>query len=137
MGDAMIPSRSWAPLPEKTEEALSNVVDAGMRVHKELGVGFIEATYRNALCIELRVRGIPFEVEKTVIVTYRGQAVSVHRMDLIVDSVVVVELKAVEALGAVHQAQIMSYMRAAGLRAGLLMNFGRLTLKQGLKRIVI
>lgn len=82
----MIPSRIWTPLPEKTEDAISAVIDAGMQLHKELGVGFVEATYRNALCIELISRAIPFEIERKVVVKYRGQAVSVHRVDLIVDS---------------------------------------------------
>ncbi len=83
----MLPSRTWTPLPEKTEEAISAVIDAGMQVHKELGVGFVEVTYPNALCIELISGAIPFEIERKVVVKYRGQAVSVHRMDLIVDSV--------------------------------------------------
>ncbi|MSO30292.1 MAG: GxxExxY protein [Acidobacteria bacterium] len=72
-----------------------------------------------------------------IAVKYRGEPVAVQRMDLVVQAVVIVELKAVESLNAVHQAQIMSYMMASGIRAGLLMNFGGLTLKQGLRRIVI
>ncbi|MSO55378.1 MAG: GxxExxY protein [Acidobacteria bacterium] len=108
-----------------------------MLVHRELGPGFLETAYRNALCVELRLREIPFELERTIAVKYRNEPVAVQRMDLVVDAAAVVELKAVETLNAVHQAQLMSYMRAAGIRAGLLMNFGGLTLKQGLRRIVI
>ena len=97
----------------------------------ELGTGFLESAYRNALCLELKIRGVSYDMEKPIIVKYRGQPIAVQRIDLIVESAVIVELKAVEALTSIHQAQLMSYMRASAIRAGLLMNFGGLTLKQG------
>jgi GxxExxY protein len=133
----MIPPREYAPLPHTTERAISVVIDSAMLVHRELGAGFLEAAYRNALCLELKIRGVSYEMEKPIVVKYRGEAIAVQRIDLIVESAVIVELKAVETLTAIHQAQLMSYMRASAIRAGLLMNFGGTTLKQGLKRIVI
>ena len=132
----MIP-KAFAPVPERTERAITAVIDAAVAVHRGLGTGFVEVVYRNALCVELKVRHVPFEVEKPIVVRYRGESVALHRLDLVIDSAVIVELKAVESLNPVHQAQLMSYMRAADIRAGLLMNFGGVTLKQGLKRIVI
>ena len=125
------------PLPEETEQVLSAVVDAGLMVHRQLGPGFNESVYRNALCIELRTRDIPFEMEKTFVVKYRDQAVATQRVDLVVGTCVIVELKATFCLEQIHYAQLLSYLRASGLRAGLLMNFGGLTLRAGLKRLVI
>ncbi len=133
----MIPPRQYAPLPDTTERAISVVIDSAMVVHRELGTGFLESAYRNALCLELKIRGVSYDVEKPIVVKYRGEPIAVQRIDLIVESAVIVELKAVDALTAVHHAQLMSYMRASAIRAGLLMNFGGLMLKQGLKRIVI
>jgi GxxExxY protein len=125
------------PLPEATEQVLSAVVDAGLMVHRQLGPGFNESAYRNALCIELRTRGKPFEMEKTFVVKYRDQAVATQRVDLVVGETVIVELKATFCLEQIHYAQLLSYLRASGLRAGLLMNFGGRTLRAGLKRLVI
>ncbi len=125
------------PLPEETEQMLSAVVDSGLMIHRQLGPGFIESVYRNALCIELRARDIAFEMEKTFIVRYRDQAVATQRVDLVVGDSVIVELKATFCLEQIHYAQLLSYLRASGMRAGLLMNFGGLTLRAGLKRLII
>ncbi len=127
----------YAPLPEKTERLMAQIVDSGLRVHKELGGGFFEKIYKNALCIELRARGIHFEIEKSFVIRYRNQPVGIQRIDLIVDEAVIVEIKAVEALAKPHEQQLLSYLKATRLRAGLLMNFGGLTLKQGLRRFVL
>jgi GxxExxY protein len=116
---------------------LSEIVDGGICVHKEVGCGFFEKIYRNALCIELKARGIAFELEKSVGVHYRGQPVGVQRIDLVVGGAAIVELKAIECLAKIHEQQVLSYMRATKIRAGLLMNFGGSTLRQGLKRFVI
>ncbi len=127
----------YAPLPEKTEWLMGQIVDGGLCVHKEIGGGFFEKIYKNALCIELRARGIPFEVEKSFVIRYRSQPVGMQRIDLIVDEAVIVEIKAVEGLAKPHEQQLLSYLKATRLRAGLLMNFGGLTLKQGLRRFVL
>lgn len=96
-----------------------------------------ESAYRNALCIELRQRGVVFEMEKTFVVKYREEPVALQRVDLVVGERVIVELKATFSLEQIHYAQLLSYLRASGLRAGLLMNFGGRTLRAGLKRLVI
>ena len=125
------------PLPEETEEILSAIVDAGIAVHRELGPGLVESAYRNALCIELRRRDIAYEMEKTFLVKYQQETVASQRVDLVVGGQVIVELKATFCLEQIHYAQLLSYLRASGLRAGLLMNFGGLTLRAGLKRLVL
>jgi GxxExxY protein len=129
--------KSHEPLPETTELLISALVDAGISVHKELGPGFVEVVYRNAMCLELANRQLPFEVEKAFTVKYRDQPVAMQRVDLVVDSQVILELKAVGSLSEIHQAQLLSYLRATGLRAGLLMNFGGVTLRAGLRRVVL
>ncbi|HKY20854.1 MAG TPA: GxxExxY protein [Vicinamibacterales bacterium] len=129
--------RISSSLDERTEACLAEVVDSGIAVHREVGPGFTEPTYRNAMRVELIARGIPFSCETTFTVPYRGQTVGVYRLDFVVRDCVVVELKAVKNLEPVHLAQVMAYLKASKLRAGLLMNFSGATLKEGLKRIVL
>ena len=112
-------------------------MDAGVTVHKDLGPGFVEVVYRNAMSLELSARQVLFEAEKAFTVKYRDRPVAVHRVDLVVSDQIIVELKAVAALEEIHQAQLISYLKATGIRAGLLMNFGGVTLRAGLRRIVL
>ncbi len=128
-----VPSR----LDEQTEECVSEAMDCGFAVHRELGPGFSEGIYENAFCLELIARNIPFEREKSFVIMYRDRPVGLHRLDLIVRGRVVVELKAVRALERVHEAQVLSYLKASKLPIGLLMNFGGPILKEGLRRIVL
>jgi GxxExxY protein len=129
--------RAHSPLAEEDERVVERVIGCGIRIHRGLGPGFLEAIYRNAFCIELQLSGIAFELEKTVVIQYRDQPVGLHRLDFVVGEVAIVELKAVRSLEPVHEAQLFSYLKATGLRVGLLMNFGDRTLKAGLKRIVL
>ncbi|NLF08454.1 MAG: GxxExxY protein [Pirellulaceae bacterium] len=116
-------------------EALSGqIIEAAICVHKELGPGFLESIYESALKVALRHRGIVYESQKEVTVIFKNEEVGVHRLDLLVDSMIVVELKAVKALEDVHFAQVRSYLRATGLHVGLLLNFNAPTLI--VKRIV-
>jgi GxxExxY protein len=99
------------------------IINAIITVHQELGPGFLENIYRNALTIQLRKQGIDMEAEKTVIVYYDGEEVGRHRLDILVDNTVVLELKTVEHLGKAHYAQLRSYLKASGCKTGLLVNF--------------
>ena len=99
------------------------IISAIITVHQELGPGFLENIYRNALTIQLRKQGIDVEAEKTVIVYYDGEEVGRHRLDILVDNAVVLELKTVENLGKAHHAQLRSYLKASGCKTGLLVNF--------------
>lgn len=125
------------PLDEETESQIEAIIGCAIRVHRELSPGFLEGAYRNAVCLELAFHNLPFECEKSVVVAYQGVAVAHHRVDLVVCESVIVELKAVKCLEEVHHAQVLSYLKATGLRVGLLMNFGGPTLRSGLKRIVL
>jgi GxxExxY protein len=117
--------------------ALSHaVIGAAIEVHRTLGPGFLESVYEEALCVELKLRGISFESQVEVGVQYKGEPVGVGRLDILVAGALIVELKAVETLAPIHEAQLLSYLKATGHRLGLLMNFNIPVLRNGLKRII-
>ena len=129
--------RIASPLDPQAERTIENIIGCGVHVHRELGPGFLEAAYRNAFCLELAFRKLPFECERPVVVKYRDAPIARHRLDLVVCKSVIVELKAVRCLEEVHHAQVLAYLKATGIRVGLVMNFGGATLRAGLKRIVL
>jgi GxxExxY protein len=108
------------------------VICAAIRVHTELGPGFLESVYEEALAVELRHLGIQFERQKPVPIFYRGQPIGEHRVDLLVEERVVLELKATTSLEKIHFAILRSYLKALGLSDALLLNFAttRLTIKR-------
>ena len=110
------------------------VVGCAMKVHNELGPGFPEAVYHKALCMELDRAGVPHVSEARLEVRYDGQVCGEFRVDVLAADKIVLELKAVDALCQQHAAQVLSYLRAGGLRLGLLMNFGETRLD--VRRIV-
>jgi GxxExxY protein len=109
----------------KHEEITERVIACVAEVHQALGPGFLESVYRNALLLQLRKVGLQVAPEQEVLVRYLGEEVGRHRLDLLVEGTVVLELKAVADLAAVHYEQMRSYLRASGLEVGLLINFGR------------
>lgn len=111
------------------------IVGCAQRVHSAMGPGFPEAVYAKALLHELGKAGIPFESEKPVEVFYDGVVCGEFRMDLVADERIVVELKALQALNDEHVAQAISYLKAAGLRLAILINFGAKSLEAG--RVVL
>ena len=115
---------------------MNRVIGACIEVHRHLGPGFLESIYQRAVCVELQQRGIPFEEQKTIAVVYKGQHIHGQKLDMVVDCCVVLEIKAVSQLEEIHGSQVVSYLRATGLRAGLLVNFNNPVLKAGLRRIV-
>jgi GxxExxY protein len=100
------------------------IIGAAIEVHRTLGTGLIESIYEAALCIEFELRGIPFVRQVEVDVRYKGRVIKGQRLDILVDGAVVVELKSVTALPSVAMAQVLSYLKATGLKRGLLINFG-------------
>jgi GxxExxY protein len=108
-----------------------------MKVHSLLGPGLLESAYQACLAHELRTRGLEVATEVPLPVVYEGHKLEVgYRIDLIVEHRVVVEVKSVEALHPIHQAQLLSYMRLSGIGVGLLINFNVLHLRDGIKRMV-
>ncbi len=117
-------------------EALSGrILEAAVEVHRALGPGFLESVYENALMVAFNHRGIRFDQQHEVRVSFEGQDVGVHRLDLLVEGQIVVEIKAVKALEDIHFAQLKSYLKATHLRIGLLLNFNAPTLV--VKRVVL
>lgn len=100
------------------------IIGAAYQVSNSLGAGFLERVYENALCHELRKRGLRVEQQKCIEVVYDGVVVGEYVADLVVEERVLVELKAVKAFDEVHTAQVINYLKATKLRTGLLLNFG-------------
>lgn len=124
-------------LPEELEDLVHRTIGCCITVHRELGPGLLESICSRAVCLELEANGISFEREKRIPVLYRGIVLCHQRLDLVVEGRIVVEVKSVETLHAVHHAQLISYLRASGIRVGLLVNFNSAILKDGLRRIVL
>lgn len=123
--------------PSKTVDELAHaVIGAAIEVHRTLGPGFLESVYEEALCVELRLRSIPFAHQYPVAVDYKGHSVGEGRLDLLVGNELVVELKTVDSLAPIHEAQVISYLKTTGCHLGLLINFNSVLLKDGIKRVV-
>lgn len=118
-------------------ELTERIIGCVIQVHRELHAGYVERVYENALASELDSNGIQVECQVVLPVFYRGTQVGEHRADMIVDSKVVLELKAVSKTIDQHRAQIMSTMRAAELQVGLLLNFGKPRMTDGITRVVL
>ena len=113
-----------------------SVIGAALEVHKKLGAGLDESLYRNAMCIELRKRGIAFVCEMLVDVLYDGHVIGQRRMDLFVGGRLVVELKAVERLAPIHRAQVRTYLKITRTKLGLVINVNEILLEDGIGRVV-
>jgi GxxExxY protein len=113
------------------------VIGAAIEVHRETGAGLLESTYEQCLCRELSLRGIPFEYQKPLPVIYKGMCLDCgYRIDLLVDCRLIVELKSVEKILPIHEAQLLTYLKLGGWQLGLLINFNVEVLRLGIKRIV-
>ena len=113
------------------------VVDAAYKIHTRLGPGLLESAYQVILAYELRTRGLRVETEVPMPVTYEGVSLEIgFRADMVVEDLVILELKSVENVADVHKKQLLTYLRASGKRLGLLINFGAPIIRQGITRIV-
>ena len=117
------------------EELSGRILAAAVEVHKALGPGFLESIYQKAMEVALQHRGIAFEHQKDIHVFFEGVDVGLHRLDLVAGDQIILELKAVKALEDIHFAQLRSYLKATGLRIGLLLNFNAPTVV--CKRVVL
>ena len=128
-----------AKKPQKREDALSKeIIGAAIEVHRHLGPGLLESAYEQCLAHELASRGIPFELQKPVPVVYKGIRLDCgFRLDLLVGGAVVVEIKSVEELTGVHEAQVLTYLKLTGCRLGLLLNFNERRMADGIQRVVL
>ncbi len=126
------------PLPRKTEQIGRAIVDAALTVHRSLGPGLLESAYEVCLAYELEKRGHRVLRQLPMPVVYEEVKLDAgYRIDLLIDGDVVVEVKSVEVLAPVHDAQVLTYLRLSGKRLGFLINFNVALLKQGIKRMIL
>ena len=125
-------------MPTHINEITREVIGAAIEVHRHLGPGLLESAYHECLARELIVRGVPFQRERPLPLEYKGIRLECgYRIDLLVASLVVVEVKAIEAIAPVHEAQLLTYLRLGGWHLGLLINFNVVLLKNGICRRVL
>ncbi|TWT37822.1 hypothetical protein KOR34_27860 [Posidoniimonas corsicana] len=129
---------SLVPIPAETELVAKQVVDAVFRVHSTLGPGLLESVYETCLCHELSKRSVSFRQQAILPIEYDSVTIdSGLRLDLEVEECLIVELKAVEVIAPIHSAQLLTYLKLAGKRLGLLVNFNSVLIKDGIKRVAL
>ena len=122
----------------KFDELSNQVIGCALEVHRNLGPGLLESTYEQCLAYELKTAGIPFNLQHPLPVKYKSINLNCgYRIDVFVDETIIVELKSVDKILPIHQAQLLTYMKLAGISTGLLMNFNVKYLKDGIKRMVL
>ena len=125
-------------MPAHVNEITRDIIGAAIEVHRHLGPGLLESAYHECLARELVVRGIPFQRERPLPLEYKGIRLECgYRIDLLIAGLVAVEVKAIEAIAPVHEAQLLTYLRLGGWQVGLLINFNVVVLKNGICRRVL
>ena len=123
---------------QKRDPLTHEIIGAAIDVHRELGPGLLESSYEECLCFELAARGLAFRRQPGMPLVYKQVQLEIgYRPDLIVNESVLVEIKCVEKLASVHQAQVLTYLKLSGIRTGLLINFHAQPLVDGIKRLVL
>ena len=137
-GDTGNAEQSMQPKRQLYQQELTGqILGAAIEVHKQLGPGLLESTYQACLCHELELRGISFECQKPLPLEYKGIKLECgYRIDLLVAGLVIVEIKSVEVLAPIHEAQLLTYLKLTEIKVGFLINFNLVVLKQGIRRLV-
>ena len=120
------------------DELSRKVIGLSIEVHRELGPGLLENTYKQCLAYELSQAEINFQMEVELPVKYKNVLISCgYRIDLLIENNLIIELKSVDKIIPIHEAQLLTYMKLSGIKVGLLMNFNEIVLKDGIKRFVL
>ncbi|MEA3349354.1 MAG: GxxExxY protein [Chloroflexota bacterium] len=127
----------YQPIPDKVERLGKVLLDSAFEVHTILGAGYLERIYEDALYHELTLRHVPFSRQKTITVPYKDLRIKGQRLDLLIGDLVIAEIKAVDSIHPIHQAQLMSYLKVIDLRLGFIINFNVPHLKNGIQRVVM
>jgi GxxExxY protein len=122
---------------EQKDALTEKIIGCAIEVHRQLGPGLLESTYESALCVELELAGLKFQRQLIYPISYKGRVIGEHRVDLIVERAVILEIKSVDRHDPVFEAQLLTYLRITGLHRGLLINFNSRLLKDGIKRFVL
>jgi GxxExxY protein len=122
----------------KQENELSNkIIGLAIEVHRHLGPGLLESAYEECLCQELVRNNLTFERQKPLPIVYKGTKLDCgYRLDIVVEKLIIIELKAIEQIAPIHQAQLLTYLKLSHLKLGLIINFNVPILKEGIKRMV-
>ncbi|MEY4387917.1 MAG: hypothetical protein RLY20_3200 [Verrucomicrobiota bacterium] len=123
--------------PEERDAPTEKIIGCAIEVHRTLGPGLLESTYESALGIEFELAGLTFQRQLVIPVTYKNRPAGEYRLDLVVERSVIVEVKSVDRLDAVFEAQLLTYLKITGLKRGLLLNFNARLIKDGIKRFVL
>jgi len=122
----------------ETNKITGEIIGAAIEVHKALGPGLLESAYEECLCQELTLRKINFRRQQSLPVEYKGVKLDCgYRIDLIIEALILIELKSIEKLLPIHEAQVLTYLKLTGLKVGLLINFNVAALRRGIKRIIL
>jgi len=122
---------------EERDPLTEKIIGCAIEVHRTLGPGLLESTYETALCVEFQLAGLNFQRQLVVPVAYKNHPVGEYRLDLVVENLVVLELKSVDRFDPIFEAQLLAYLKITGLKRGLLLNFNSRLLKDGIKRFVL
>jgi GxxExxY protein len=130
--------KEFEPIPARAEKVAAEIVDAAIKVHKALGPGLLESVYEACLCYELSKRGILYRRQVEMPVRYEEiQIETGFRVDVLADECVIAEIKSAAAIIPIHEAQLLTHLKLAGIRLGFLLNFNVLLMKDGIKRMVV
>jgi GxxExxY protein len=122
---------------ERINSLTERIIGCGIEVHRQLGPGLLESIYESALCVELELAGLQYQGQVPVSVSYKSQTIGDLRLDLVVENSVVVEIKSVDRIEPLFEAQVLTYLRVSGKRVGLLVNFNSRLLKNGIQRFIL
>ncbi len=129
---------AFEPISARAEAIAAEIIDAAIKVHKALGPGLLESVYEACLCYELSKRGVPFRRQVDMPVRYEDVYVETgFRVDVLADECVIAELKSAAAIIPIHEAQLLTHLKLAKIRLGLILNFSVPLMKQGIKRMVV
>lgn len=125
-------------ISSERDPVTDRVIGLAIEVHRQLGPGLLESAYEECLCYEMQVQGISFLRQVPLPIQYKGVHLECgYRMDIVVDGKLVIEIKSVDKLLPLHEAQLLTYLKLSGIRTGLLLNFNAMLLKDGIKRMVL
>jgi GxxExxY protein len=122
---------------EQRDPLTETIIGCAIEVHRQLGPGLLESTYESALAVELELSKLQFQRQATYPISYKGRIIGEHRLDLLVEKAVIVEIKSVDRHNLLFEAQVLAYLKITGLRQALLINFNSRLLKEGVKRFVL
>ena len=126
------------PMPYERDGLTDQIIGFAIEVHRHLGPGLLESAYEECLCFELNQTGIDFKRQVPLPVVYKSVRLDCgYRIDIVVEGRLILELKAIERLMAIHEAQVLTYMRLSGIHTGLLLNFNTPVLKDGIRRLML